>query len=706
MQKVYAILLTILFVGLVGACAETTDDGAGTKPDANGKDPALAADQWNPANNPTQFHIEFEYKYSELKQYTSGRAEQLPWPSDYWSYYQDSINVRYKGISTTDWTKLSPAEKYDMAFNGWEPPENFLELMPLDLGVDCGMSEATGEPAEGDDPDPTQPYSKVLDTHDDYYNALGPAAKWQHMNKGNWKARNGKDDDGDGFTDECTGANDGDDHTDYDGIETWWGLCHAWVPAAILAAEPQHDVTINGVTFTVSDIKALLIAMYDRSSAHMLGGRCNDFEIERDEAGRPLNEDCRDTNAGSFHVVITNMLGKMKRSFAEDRTIGYQVWNQPILGYEIKKEEELTEDAVMDKLKHPGEKFHDVFNSDDAVKWVYFEMDVDYLSESSADVDGPLIPTINTYTHTDHYKYIVEINADDEIVGGEWVSYNTIPDFLWLPIRAYGGNPQMSLAKVEHLLELSREDEQPEPIDEDIVEVPFQFGEDMQIPDNDPTGFTYSLPVDEDLTIASMKVALNVKHTYIGDLRITLEKDGTSVVLHDKVGGGNDNLEKTFDLADFNGMGSKGDWKLVIVDTAGQDTGYLAEIKLMFSTAAPLSGETKTYTSDVTVEIPDKNADGVTSVIAVADAGKIKSMKVTVNISHTYIGDLIVKLVKGGQEQVLHSREGGSEDDLAKTYDVEAFNGAECKGDWTLFVSDNAGQDLGTLEGWEIEIEK
>ncbi|MFH1529433.1 MAG: proprotein convertase P-domain-containing protein [Pseudomonadota bacterium] len=696
MNKLYTIFFGILFVVAIGACAETMDDGAGNKPETNGKDPALAADQWNAGNNPTQFHVEFEYKYADLKQYTTGRAEQLPWPSDYWSYYQDSINVRYKGISTTDWTKLSPVEKYDIAFNNWQPPEGFLELMPIELSVACGVPEG----AEGD-----KAYPQVIDKHNEYYNALGPAATWQHKNKGNWKARNGKDDDGDGFTDECTNAEDGDDHSDYDGIETWWGLCHAWVPAAILAAEPQHDVTINGVTFTVSDIKALLIAMYDRSAAHMLGGRCNDFELERDEAGRPLNEDCRDTNAGSFHVVITNMLGKMKRAFAEDRTIGYQVWNQPILGYQITKDQELTEAEVMTKLGHPGEKFHDIFNSKNAVKWVYFEMNVDYLSESSADVDGPLIPNIGTYTNTDHYKYIVEIDKDDLIVGGEWVSYNTIPDFLWLPIRTYGGNPEMSLAKVEHLLELSIEDTQPEPIDEDIVEVRFTFGADMQIPDNNATGFSYNLPVDEDLTIASMKVYLDVKHSYIGDLKITMEKDGTSVVLHDNSGGGNDDIQKTYDVANFNGAASKGDWKLVIVDNAGQDTGYLAEVKLMFSTAAPLSGDTKTYSNDTSVAIPDKNAAGVKSVIAVTDDGKIKSLKVTVTITHTYIGDLIVKLVKGGQEQALHSREGGSADDLAKTFDVDAFNGADAKGDWTLFVSDNAGQDLGTLEGWELEIE-
>jgi len=157
-------------------------------------------------------------------------------------------------------------------------------------------------------------------------------------------------------------------------------------------------------------------------------------------------------------------------------------------------------------------------------------------------------------------------------------------------------------------------------------------------------------------------------------------------------------------VSDFDGMSSKGDWKLVVVDTASADTGYLAEIKLMFSTAAPTSGETKTYNSDASMEIPDKDTAGIKSVINVTDEGKIKSINLTVTITHTYIGDLVVKLVKGGQEQVLHSREGGSADDLAKTYDVDAFNGAECKGEWTLVISDNAGQDLGTLEGWEMEI--
>ena len=47
---------------------------------------------------------------------------------------------------------------------------------------------------------------------------------------------------------------------DRGGVETWWGLCHAWAPAAILEKKPLHAVTMptqyGDITFEVGDIKA------------------------------------------------------------------------------------------------------------------------------------------------------------------------------------------------------------------------------------------------------------------------------------------------------------------------------------------------------------------------------------------------------------------------------------------------------------------
>ncbi len=50
----------------------------------------------------------------------------------------------------------------------------------------------------------------------------------------------GIDNDGDGKIDEY--GSDG-----IDGIQGWWGTCHAWTPASQLVPEPQHAVTLNGV---------------------------------------------------------------------------------------------------------------------------------------------------------------------------------------------------------------------------------------------------------------------------------------------------------------------------------------------------------------------------------------------------------------------------------------------------------------------------
>ena len=204
---------------------------------------------------------------------------------------------------------MSPAEKYDMAFNGWVPPEGFMDLKPYKNGTNCA------------------------DFDKEYYDQLGPLASHISEYMGNGKARDGIDNDGDGETDECD---------DRDGVETWFGLCHAWVPAAMREDRPLNTIEYNGVTFHVGDLEALIIAAYNRNGAEMIGGRCNDKEVERDETGRAIASGCRDTNPGTLHVIMTNYLGLNKVSFAEDRTYNYEVWNQPVVAYEVTKQEEIT----------------------------------------------------------------------------------------------------------------------------------------------------------------------------------------------------------------------------------------------------------------------------------------------------------------------------------------------------------------------------
>jgi subtilisin-like proprotein convertase family protein len=111
--------------------------------------------------------------------------------------------------------------------------------------------------------------------------------------------------------------------------------------------------------------------------------------------------------------------------------------------------------------------------------------------------------------------------------------------------------------------------------------------------------------------------------------------------------------------------------------------------------------------------IPDNNATGVTDNMTVAMGTVVSSLEVYVNITHTYVGDLIVKLRSPlGTEAILHNRTGSSADnivgwypgDLTPNQSLAAFNGLSTDGVWRLIVSDNAGADTGMLNQWCLRI--
>jgi len=110
------------------------------------------------------------------------------------------------------------------------------------------------------------------------------------------------------------------------------------------------------------------------------------------------------------------------------------------------------------------------------------------------------------------------------------------------------------------------------------------------------------------------------------------------------------------------------------------------------------------YSASPNAAIPDYLPSGLSSSIEVADVGEIVDAKVTVDITHTWRGDLVVKLVKGDDTITLHDREGGSLDDLKETYSLPTLTGEQLSGTWTLVVSDNARYDTGHLNSWSLEV--
>ena len=116
--------------------------------------------------------------------------------------------------------------------------------------------------------------------------------------------------------------------------------------------------------------------------------------------------------------------------------------------------------------------------------------------------------------------------------------------------------------------------------------------------------------------------------------------------------------------------------------------------------------------SDTPISISDNST--ITSTIHVDKDCTINDILVGVDISHTYIADLIVKLVSPSGTQVyLHNLSGGSTNDIKTSYDdltapdgpgtMSDFDGESALGDWTLYVGDHAGGDVGTLNSWELK---
>jgi subtilisin-like proprotein convertase family protein len=106
------------------------------------------------------------------------------------------------------------------------------------------------------------------------------------------------------------------------------------------------------------------------------------------------------------------------------------------------------------------------------------------------------------------------------------------------------------------------------------------------------------------------------------------------------------------------------------------------------------------------LSIPDNNTTGITSNLPVVGNGNVATLSLSLNITHTYRGDLKVTLISpGGTQLVVHDRVGGSADNLVITNQaITAFNGQAAAGTWRLLVQDLASIDTGALGSWSLTI--
>ncbi|MFC5071786.1 S8 family serine peptidase [Kitasatospora cinereorecta] len=126
--------------------------------------------------------------------------------------------------------------------------------------------------------------------------------------------------------------------------------------------------------------------------------------------------------------------------------------------------------------------------------------------------------------------------------------------------------------------------------------------------------------------------------------------------------------------------------------------------------AATLGGGTSepptgtVFTNSSNVSIPD-NGGAVTSSLAVTgiSGNAPTALKVSVDIKHTYRGDLLVELVapNGSSAQLKGTSSSDSADNVITTYTVDA-SGVAATGTWKLRVTDIYSGDTGYIDSWGL----
>jgi Proprotein convertase P-domain len=107
------------------------------------------------------------------------------------------------------------------------------------------------------------------------------------------------------------------------------------------------------------------------------------------------------------------------------------------------------------------------------------------------------------------------------------------------------------------------------------------------------------------------------------------------------------------------------------------------------------------------IDIPDNDPIGIMSTINISNIIPCDQVVVTatLDVGHTYIGDLVVTVTDpSGIRHKLSNREGGSTDDINIDEQEIPLGLSGVNGEWLLNISDHASYDTGTLEYWSITV--
>ena len=168
-------------------------------------------------------------------------------------------------------------------------------------------------------------------------------------------------------------------------------------------------MTRNGVTFSPSDIKGLLAEIYIYNHHEVLAGG---------------NE--RQINAGVFHAIIANWVGRGDHPLGMESDPSEEKWNYPVYAY-----------ATSSAQHSPRE--------------VEVKTNIAYAKDSNGEWDeSPRIKRVK------YFHYLLNLDAGGKIVGGHFYRDSNVIDMLWVPLRPKqagqpgneAGNPYVKVDEV------------------------------------------------------------------------------------------------------------------------------------------------------------------------------------------------------------------------------------------------------------------
>lgn len=223
-------------------------------------------------------------------------------------------------------------------------------------------------------------------------------------------------------------------------VSTWTGICHGWAGAIHVGTpRPDKGVTVTDVhnRYTIHfypfDIMALVSYHYSKMGTGDLftGRRCRN-PAPRREGDRIIDGSCFDANPMTWHLSVVNRLGGEGKPFVMDTSANTQVWNYAIDSYQMSYFNPLTlehsaviDDAMVAVENYPNDPYKK-YRSPKARYIVGIEMDAFHPGAITPHSGLPVRQNLERK----HFVYDLELDANRNIVGGEWHT-DTAPDFLW-----------------------------------------------------------------------------------------------------------------------------------------------------------------------------------------------------------------------------------------------------------------------------------